>query len=341
MIKTKGFHVYLWISILLLVFIGTAYGMFEYTKRYAFCKGCHEMNQAHDTWMSSKHGPILGEIDSCMACHAEEGVIGYIKAKLSGIRSVYYHITGQITGRYLEVVKGTKPVYCTKSGCHALNDLDSGLKINVNHEFHARMGFNCISCHDRIAHGWDEGLRSTPNMQDACFNCHNNHIASHDHCGMCHVYQEKMLEGAGGVGVECIPSPHKEDFACKDCHTHACAPDLHNCTDCHEDSIIGEMTSRQAEVSMTLEGLRSTLQQLERIIERCQSRNFPECENLLDDEIRLYNEAKENYELILKDLSRGFHNFQYVRELLEVSTQKADRAFSRFAAYDQIRGPFY
>jgi len=299
------------------------------------------MNQAHDTWMSSKHGPILGEIDSCMACHAEEGALGYIKAKLSGIRSVYYHITGQITGRYLEVLKGTKPVYCTKSGCHSLNNLDLELKINVNHEFHARMGFNCISCHDRIAHGWDEGLRSTPNMQETCFNCHNNKIASHNDCGMCHVYQMNMLKGVGGAGVENLTSPHNEDLSCRDCHTHACAPDLKNCSDCHKGNIVDEMAAHQAEVSMALEKLRSTLQQLERIVERHQSGDLPECDNLLEGEVKLYNEARENYEFILKDLSRGFHNFEYVRDLLAVSFERANSAISRFATYHQTRGPFF
>ncbi len=318
----------------MMILIGTAYGMFEYTKRYSFCKGCHEMNQAHDTWMSSKHGPILGEIDSCMACHAEEGALGYIKAKLSGIKSVYYHITGEITGHYLEVSKGTKPVYCTKSGCHSINNLDFGLKINVNHEFHAQMGFNCVSCHDRIAHGWDEDLRTMPNMQGTCFNCHNNKIAKHDNCGMCHVYQENMLKGIGGIGVEENPSPHGEELQCKDCHTHACAPDLKNCNSCHEGDIIDDMSSRQVKVSLALERLRGTLRQLERIFNLYQSKGILDCTILFEDKLRLYNEAKENYEFVLKDLSRGFHNFEYVWYILEVSKTKADQVLSQFSTCD-------
>ena len=305
--------------------------MFEYTKRYSFCKGCHEMNQAHDTWMSSKHGPILGDIDSCMACHAEEGMLGYIKAKLEGVRSVYYHITGQITGRYLEVARGTKPVYCTKSGCHSLGNLDSGLKINVNHKFHAQKGFNCVSCHDRIAHGWDEGLRSTPNMQDTCFNCHNNETASHDDCGMCHIYQENMLKGIEGVGVARMPSPHSDDLSCRDCHTHACSPDLKNCTNCHDDNIVDDMTSLQVEVSMSVERLRGTLRQLERIVKLYKSEENPGSETLFKRELGLYADARKNYEFILKDLSRGFHNFEYVMRLLDVSTEKANKAIALFS----------
>lgn len=323
---------------MLMILIGTAYGMFEYTKRYSFCKGCHEMNQAHDTWMSSKHGPILGEIDSCMACHAEEGALGYIKAKLSGIKSVYYHITGQITGHYLEVVRGTKPVYCTKSGCHSINDLDLGLKINVNHEFHARMGFNCVSCHDRIAHGWDEGLRTTPNMQETCFNCHDNKIATHEDCGMCHVYQDNLLKGIGGIGVDESPSPHAEELQCKDCHTHACAPDLTNCSACHDEDIVDDVGALQVRVSLELESLRGTFKQLERIFDIYSSMDIPDYELMLEDKMRLYSDAKENYEYILKDLSRGFHNFEYVWHMLEVSKVKADRAISEFSSCDHTLG---
>jgi len=327
-IKVRGFYLYLWISILAMIFISTAYGMFEYTKRYSFCKGCHEMNQAYDTWISSKHGPILGEIDNCMACHAEEGVWGYIKAKLSGIRSVYYHITGQISGHYLEVLKGSKPVYCTKSGCHMVENLDEELSINVNHRQHAQMGFDCVSCHDRIAHGWDDELRSSPRMQDTCFQCHDNSTASHEDCGMCHIYQERMLNGIGGKGVEPFSSPHGGVLVCKDCHTHACAPDLRTCTSCHEDAVIGGMHDQQAEVSIALEKLRCILRQLERIVDRFESVGVQG----LEGESGLYDDARENYEFIVRDLSRGFHNFNYVKKMLEVSIEKADEAVSQFSA---------
>ena len=311
----------------MMIFISTAYGMFEYTKRYSFCKGCHEMNQAHDTWISSKHGPILGEIDSCMACHAEEGAWGYIKAKLSGIRSVYYHITGQITGHYLEVLKGTKPVYCTKSGCHMIEGLDEELSINVNHKQHEEMGFNCVTCHDRIAHGWDDELRSSPHMQDTCFYCHDNSNASHDDCGMCHIYQERMLRGIEGREVEPLPSPHGEMLECKDCHTRACAPDLQTCTSCHEDMVIEEMHDRQAEVSRALEHLRSNSRQVERIIKSFEIAGVPG----LEAESALYEDARENYEFIVRDLSRGFHNFDYVRMMLDISIDKSNEAISRFS----------
>lgn len=220
-----------------------------------------------------------------------------------------------------------------------MDNLDSGLKINVNHKNHAHLGFNCVSCHDRIAHGWDEGLRSTPNMQSTCFNCHDNKMASHDDCGMCHVYQENMLKGIKGVGVEKTPSPHSEDLLCGDCHAHACSPDLKNCTNCHESDIIEDMTSLQADISMAIERLRGSIRQLERIVNRYKSKETASIETLIENELKLYNEVKENYEFISKDLSRGFHNFEYVWNMLEASTEKAKRAISSFSGSDHTIGP--
>ncbi|MBN2373439.1 NapC/NirT family cytochrome c [bacterium] len=328
-IKTKAFYIYLWGSIILMVFISTAYGMFEYTKRYSFCKGCHEMNQAHDTWMSSKHGPILGEIDSCIACHAEEGAMGYIKVKLAGIKSVYYHVTGQITGGYLEVVKGTKPVYCIKTGCHSMKNLDTGLKIRVNHDFHTKMGFKCVACHDRIAHGWDDDLRSSPNMQNTCFNCHDEKNVSHEDCGKCHIYQENMLKGSGGKGLEDVPSAHGEDISCKDCHKKACFPDLNTCSSCHDNDLINEVNRRQAEVAIELENLKYTLKQLDRIF-RYYEQEENQDKTFFEEKYKLFELAKANYEFISKDLSRGVHNFDYVWKMLDLSKQKADSIISSY-----------
>jgi cytochrome c nitrite reductase small subunit len=334
--KIKGFYLYLWVSILLILFISASYGMFEYTKRSSFCRGCHEMDRAHDTWVSSKHGPILGEIDSCIVCHAEEGAWGYIKAKLSGIRSVYYHITGQIAGRYFEIAKGSKPVYCLKTGCHTMKNLDKGLKISVNHDLHSQKGFKCVSCHDRIAHGLDENLRSSPGMQETCFICHDhNTSATHDDCGKCHIYQKDMLNGIGGAGIENIPSPHGEDFSCKECHTQSCAPDLLACSSCHDQSLLGTINERQEKVSVRLEELRASLKQLERIL-----KGYNESATGLKNRIKeiiLYRKvkipyelAKSNYEFVSNDLSRGVHNFEYTWKMLTISNEEVNKAIILF-----------
>lgn len=306
--------------------ISTSYGMFEYTKRTSFCKGCHEMNQAHDTWMASKHGPILGEIDSCMACHAESGALGYIRAKMSGFKSVFSHVVTLIRGDSLEVERGTKPVYCTKKGCHTLSDLDTGLKIKVNHPVHAKKGFDCISCHDRIAHGWDDEIRSSPGMQDTCFNCHDNKSASHDDCGMCHIFQKAMLRGIGAKGVGDTPSPHGEGLSCQDCHTRSCAPDLKTCSSCHDTDMTDQVERRQAEVSIGIEELKASLTQLDRIF----TQYGADAPGIYRDEHSLYEKAHANYHFMQKDLSRGVHNFEYVQEMLDASKEMVDRALSSF-----------
>lgn len=319
--KIKSFYIYLWASILLMFVISGAYGMFEYTKRYSFCRGCHEMNQAHDTWMASKHGPILSEIDSCMACHAEEGAWGYIKAKVGGLASVYYHISGQITDYYQEVAKGKNPVYCTKSECHDVNDLGVDLKIRVDHKFHEEKGFACASCHDRIAHGWDEGLRDSPNMQHSCFNCHDGKTAPQDDCGMCHIYQDKMLKG---IGMDDIFSCHGDDLLCTDCHIKACTPDVETCSSCHDEDIFDQAEQLQTKISVALEELKATFSQLDRIFAHYSSNKSMNNKTFYKKNHRFYVEAMKNYQFIKKDSSRGVHNPDYVWKLVQISKEKAE-----------------
>lgn len=277
------------------------------------------MNQAHDTWMASKHGPILSDINSCTACHAKEGAFGYIKAKVAGFASVFYHVLGLLSGESLEVEKGTKPVYCLKSGCHTINDLDNDYKVWVNHPFHVNKGFKCESCHDRIAHGWDEDIQSVPSMQDTCFNCHDDKTASHDNCGLCHVYQEGMLKGSGGFGIPENPSPHGEGLSCRDCHTHACATDHETCYSCHDSDIVDEIATQQTEVSKKLEKIKKTLNQLDRILKQYENYGL-----LTQEDYTLFQMVKKNYEFIEKDLSRGVHNYYYTKEMLSFCDERAD-----------------
>ena len=144
------------------------------------------------------------------------------------------------------------------------------------------------------------------------------------------------MKGIGGEDVERIPSSHGDDLSCVDCHTHACAPDLKTCSACHESSIIDETKSVQATVSMTLERLKGTLRQLERIINRYESIEIQDDESMIKEAIRLYSLSRGNYESIVKDSSRGIHNFEYTQLLLKLSIESADRAIAIFSKSHQI-----
>ncbi|MGA1869422.1 MAG: NapC/NirT family cytochrome c [bacterium] len=313
--KIKHFNYFLLVSIILIILVGFSYGMVEYSRRSSFCRDCHEMGSAHDTWMASKHGPLLGDIDSCYVCHAEEGLIGYIKSKLEGVTSLYFHLTGNFD----DIGGRQKPVYCIKSGCHTMEDIEKDLTINVNHVFHLENGNKCVDCHDRIAHGWDPSIRNSPDMKKFCFKCHNNIIAPKDNCGMCHIYQENMLKGITAQGIENHPSIHGDELTCKNCHAMACNPSLNSCQECHGEEIIESLKKRQFEVSVSLEQLNNSLRQLKRIFEspRYQGDEYKK-------ERECYEMAQYNYNFILKDKSRGFHNFIYCTTILDAAIASMD-----------------
>ncbi|MGA1823673.1 MAG: NapC/NirT family cytochrome c [bacterium] len=308
--KIKHFNYFLFGSIILIILVGFSYGMVEYSRRSSFCRDCHEMGNAHDTWMASKHGPLLGDIDNCYVCHAKEGFFGYIASKLEGVTSLYFHLTG----KFDDIGGREKPVYCIKSGCHTTEDIEKDLTINVNHLFHLENGNKCVDCHDRIAHGWDPSIRNSPDMKEFCFKCHNNTIAPKDNCAMCHIYQENMLKGINAKGIKDSPSTHREELTCKSCHAEACTPTLTSCTDCHEEDIIKSVKTRQFKISESLEDLNGYLRQLERIFDTPPYKNEKHRK-----ERELYEIATYNYNFILWDKSYGFHNFKYCEAILEAS----------------------
>lgn len=319
--KNKHFHYFLFGSIFLIIFAGLSYGMVEYSRRSSFCRDCHEMGSAHDTWMASKHGPLLSDIDNCYVCHAKEGFFGYVASKFAGVKSLYFHITN----KYDEIGGRKKPVFCIKSGCHTLESIDKNLKINVNHIFHLDRGNKCVDCHNRIAHGWDPDSRNTPSMDKFCFKCHDNTTAPKDQCDLCHVFQDKMLRGKGAMGIEDYPSAHAEELVCQDCHSDACSPTMTPCQNCHEQEIITSYKLRQFEICKDLENLNGYLKQLERIF------SMPKYKlDTYNKEKELYEFAKHNYNFILNDKTKGFHNFTYCEDTLFFCLKNMEEVMNKF-----------
>jgi nitrate/TMAO reductase-like tetraheme cytochrome c subunit len=85
--------------------LGTAmtgnYAGFEATKSRRFCGSCHVMTPYSDdagnlesTSLAALHGrnEMFGQ-QNCYACHADYGMFGTVKTKLSGLRHVYHYVT--------------------------------------------------------------------------------------------------------------------------------------------------------------------------------------------------------------------------------------------------------
>ena len=208
----------------------------EFTCTAWFCTSCHEMKPLGRTWELSKHGPFNPKIKNCMKCHAKPGVIGFLKAKINGLFSLAYHVTGNY---HLEA---TQPVVCLREGCHKLDELNRANRpdqiVKVDHQKHveimkkAGMRHQCMPCHRNIAHG-EEGFM--PDMKKDCFICHKEgyqQIAA-SNCTGCHgsSHSNFALEGEDGELLEL----HSEvEMSCMECHTDFDAKKA-DCEGCHEE----------------------------------------------------------------------------------------------------------
>lgn len=67
----------------------TFVGLFWYTGTPPFCGTCHEVAPSVAGWRKAVHHEI-----SCFDCHAEPGLVGYLKAHVvDGVRDVWTHFT--------------------------------------------------------------------------------------------------------------------------------------------------------------------------------------------------------------------------------------------------------
>jgi nitrate/TMAO reductase-like tetraheme cytochrome c subunit len=82
------------------------FATFETSKRVEFCHSCHSAMDPYVADMQSQNSRTLAarhfvnryiQNDQCYACHADYGVFGAAKAKLRGLRHLYYWVSGAPT----------------------------------------------------------------------------------------------------------------------------------------------------------------------------------------------------------------------------------------------------
>lgn len=209
-----------------------------------FCISCHEMKELGNNWEFSKHGPYNAnnpKMYNCLKCHAQPGVTGLLKAKVSGLFSVVYHL-----GRNYHL-EATQPVVCIREGCHQLEDLDRADRpdqvVSFNHAKHIKVmekigaRSQCMPCHRKIAHGENTYL---PDMKKDCLaTCHANERITASKCNSCHAnHPDIQLKGKDVSLFEL----HKDaDVSCTDCHIGLCKATARTCDGCHEGDNYGSL----------------------------------------------------------------------------------------------------
>ena len=135
----------------LTVFFGVGAAMDE-AKRVDFCGGCHEMTSNYEDLRNPESTNLAAVhyqnryilTDQCYSCHTQYTMFGGVGAKLSGLRHVWHHFTG---------------------------DYEKPIKLRGEYKI-----VNCLHCHGeakRFREKHSAFLNAIDNGEMSCLNCHS------------------------------------------------------------------------------------------------------------------------------------------------------------------------
>lgn len=212
----------LFVAIIIVIILGFAFAnvqVLHYTSEPEFCQKCHPAEKVgvlgeYYTWDRSLHA--TAEVE-CLDCHGEPGFIGYMKAKLGGVKDLY--------GEFF------------KSEEHKMEILMKGA---TDKEFAAELVPNetCMHCHTDSVNKkhWENRLMNV--------GVDFRHIDSVHNPGFRESFgRPDILEEGVDVGVEPNHKFHIEEVGlnCVDCHLGVAhkgelhnLPEMETCFGCHE-----------------------------------------------------------------------------------------------------------
>lgn len=157
---------------LLIVFSVATNATIDYTTSPYFCGGCHLMQTRYVSWKRSVHGDANA---TCFQCHSEPGLIGGTKAKINGIKYLYYEQAGYRDVQILRAEVSNKS--CMR--CHSIDMMDKKMQNLINpvqhspssHKSHVKdLNLSCSVCHESIMHVTLEG--ASKKAWGTCYHCH-------------------------------------------------------------------------------------------------------------------------------------------------------------------------
>lgn len=154
--------------------IASLAGTIAYTERPSFCQSCHEMRPYYTSWAESSHKDA-----NCLACHADEGLVGLLRVKAKGATEVVKHFTNT----YSTPIRGEVPSYRCESCHNEPQKIVETTDLRIPHDTHLSAGLECTTCHGGVVHGEQGQGASKPSM-DTCATCHD--VEAQDKCTTCH-----------------------------------------------------------------------------------------------------------------------------------------------------------
>ena len=132
--------------LLALLFIAAS-SAFVHTTDPSFCARCHEIVPAYEGWQRAPHRDV-----SCHQCHADPGLVGEIRARLTGLRMLRVHLSGSDEKPTPTCEFDWRRCY----ECHYNPSAGSAAMppLPASHlYFSAEQRRQCAVCHDDVSHG--------------------------------------------------------------------------------------------------------------------------------------------------------------------------------------------
>ncbi len=135
----------------------------DYASKPSFCRFCHEMKEAYNSWENSSHHGF-----DCRLCHTKPGAIGSALAYFKGVKGVFLHFTGGFAKPIKSRVGNEN---CLK--CHQEVTLIKWVgKRKVEHHIHLKNEIQCTDCHSRVVHGATKFTDTEAPKEKDCKRCH-------------------------------------------------------------------------------------------------------------------------------------------------------------------------
>ncbi len=217
--------------------------------------------------------------------------------------------------------------FCAK--CHSADARLEGVSLAE-----AKYSITCVVCHDPHGGAREELLRGE--AYDLCTSCHNGHTEEGKTAGpgsTVHHPMKEMFEGWGAIGVTGTPSPHfkaEGGPVCTSCHMVKTA----------KSALPGDITSHKTEVikpaeaaegepdscsgchtDMDKAALQSIIDQRQSEIQSFLDQVKAQLDAATDKESDAYKAAYTNYTFVAADGSKGIHNYQYAKAILQKSLE--------------------
>ncbi|MFZ5640009.1 MAG: NapC/NirT family cytochrome c [Bacillota bacterium] len=230
--KEKLFKSVIIAAALMIMFAISAVAGMKYTSRPDFCANCHLMKPAVEAWAVTSHKEI-----TCLACHSNPGLTGYVKQKMKGLGELYIYLSGAYDSKFEVKIN---PNVCI--GCHGKNSkLDKAKDVTAAdgprataypHNVYIENKISCVDCHKNFVHT----KKTADNGKfQSCMTCHVN------------IKGVKTKDVTATKGPGALKYPHQElvksGIPCTDCHKNfvhgkkeIAGSETEKCMACHSNS---------------------------------------------------------------------------------------------------------